>query len=581
MYSNTNRLKKFVGFMIVAVTMLIIPQSVKAATPITGGDSKENATEITHGVDYISTNMEGYYKITLPSNTYCVGVGYDEYSTVYHSIDTIYSGVEETSCIINNYAKGDMVYVESIPSQYLSEGQEIIFRIYTSKAESCSFKVILGTAYGKTVAPTIDLNKDYSLSVPFGNSWTPSCYYKFVAPYSGKYKASVEYNTILPQDIWIAYKDGTEVQSQWSTVNNRFGYCTFNVTQGMTYYVVLPLKSAGNMTFSVSNTKVSSITLNTTQLSMNRNDQYLLEAVALPENAVDRTVSFSSSNPDVASVSEEGWITAKSVGSANITVTANDGSGVVATCAVTVNPVAVQKITLAQSSKSFDFWDVYYSDGEYDEEIQIYVDTIEPADADNKAVVFASSNPSVAEVDNEGNLTLKSAGTTVITCSAADGFGASATCTVSVTKGLDRGSKFSVDNISYKVTSYPIDTVKTVSVYGVKNKNASKYTIPSTVSTNGEIFKVTEIGSKAFYNCKKAKTIQIGKNITKIGKKSFANCKALKKLEVKSTRISSVAKDSLTGINKNAQIIVPASKYKKYQKLFADKGQKSSVKIKK
>ncbi len=298
---------------------------------------------------------------------------------------------------------------------------------------------------------------------------------------------------------------------------------------------------------------------------MKKNEQFLLEATALPEDAVNREVSFSSSNPEVASVSEEGWITAVKAGTAVITAAAEDGSGVTASCTVTVNPIAVQKITLDCNNLTYDYWEVYDEYSEYeDEDLQINVTGMEPSDAENKDVVFSSSNPAVAEVNSEGYLTLKNAGTTVITCSAADGFGASATCTVTVIKELGKGEKFTSGDLKYKVTSYPSDTEKTVNV-----------------SVNGKKYKITEVASKAFYNCKKAKTIQIGSNVKKIGKKAFGNCKSLKKLEVKSKKISSVAKDSFSGINKKAQIKVPASKLKKYRTLFAKKGQRSSVKIKK
>ncbi|MDD6694956.1 MAG: Ig-like domain-containing protein [Firmicutes bacterium] len=585
MFSKTHNLKKWVAFMIVAMVLLATPKNVKAATVIAGGDSEENAVAITPGVDYISTSMNSYYKVTLPANTYCVGIAYDEYSEAYLNVDSWYLG-HGGSIGDSSYAHNEIYYAkDGVPSAYLAEGQEVIFGVETTKADNCRFKVVVGTLYSRKNAPTIELNKSYSVSVPCScnGSYGLDSHYKFVAPYSGTYKVSAQYTTTDSQEIYIRYKDGIAVStSYWAKQSKNKGYATFDVTQGMTYYVDIPLDEPGDITFSVSNQRVSSIALNTTQLSMKKNEQFLLEATALPEDAVNREVSFSSSNPEVASVSEEGWITAVKAGTAVITAAAKDGSGVTASCTVTVNPIAVQKITLDCNNLTYDYWEVYDEYSEYgDEDLQINVTGMEPSDAENKDVVFSSSNPAVAEVNSEGYLTLKNAGTTVITCSAADGFGASATCTVTVIKELGKGEKFTSGDLKYKVTSYPSDTEKTVSVYGVSNKKLSKYTIPSNVSVNGKTYKVTEVASKAFYNCKKAKTIQIGSNVKKIGKKAFGNCKALKKLEVKSKKISSVAKDSFSGINKKAQIKVPASKLKKYRTLFAKKGQRSSVKIKK
>lgn len=577
MFSKTHNLKKWVAFMIVAMVLLATPKNVKAATVIAGGDSKENAVAITPGVDYISTSMNGYYKFTLPANTYCVGIEHDKYSEVYSDIKTNRYNMYE-----DNYGTNCLAYTDKVPSEYLAEGQEVIFDVFTTKADNCQFKVVIGTLYNMQAAPTIELNKSYSVSVPYSVYHASESHYKFVAPYSGKYKVSAQYTTTDSQEIYMKYKDGTDVTRGWTQESRNKGYVTFDVTQGMTYYLEIPYGNKGDITFSVSNQRVSSIALNTTQLSMKKNEQFLLEATALPEDAVNREVSFSSSNPEVASVSEEGWITAVKAGTAVITAAAKDGSGVTASCTVTVNPIAVQKITLDCNNLTYDYWEVYDEYSEYeDEDLQINVTGMEPSDAENKDVVFSSSNPAVAEVDSDGYLTLKNAGTTVITCSAADGFGASATCTVTVIKELGKGEKFTSGNLKYKVTSYPSDTEKTVSVYGVSNKKLSKYIIPSNVSVNGKKYKVTEVASKAFYNCKKAKTIQIGSNVKKIGKKAFGNCKALKKLEVKSKKISSVAKDSFSGINKKAQIKVPASKLKKYRTLFAKKGQRSSVKIKK
>lgn len=83
--------------------------------------------------------------------------------------------------------------------------------------------------------------------------------------------------------------------------------------------------------------KVTGITLNMSSLSLTEDDTYTLSATVSPSNATDKSVSWSSSNPSVATVSTSGKMTAVNAGTATITVTANDGSGVKATCSVTVN----------------------------------------------------------------------------------------------------------------------------------------------------------------------------------------------------------------------------------------------------
>lgn len=89
------------------------------------------------------------------------------------------------------------------------------------------------------------------------------------------------------------------------------------------------------------NAKVESITLSPDTLTLDAGDTGLLSATVLPGNAFDTSVTWASSKDDVATVSQEGLVTAVAVGEAKITATANDGSGVVGEATVTVNPAPV------------------------------------------------------------------------------------------------------------------------------------------------------------------------------------------------------------------------------------------------
>jgi uncharacterized protein YjdB len=85
--------------------------------------------------------------------------------------------------------------------------------------------------------------------------------------------------------------------------------------------------------------KVSSISLNKTSASLAIGGTVELSVSNVsPSDAVDKTVTWSSSNSSVASVNSTGVVTAEAAGSATITATANDGSGKTATCSVTVYP---------------------------------------------------------------------------------------------------------------------------------------------------------------------------------------------------------------------------------------------------
>lgn len=61
--------------------------------------------------------------------------------------------------------------------------------------------------------------------------------------------------------------------------------------------------------------------------------------------------------------------------------------------------------------------------------------TVEPADATNKAVTWASNDNNIATVSEGGTVTAINAGTATITATAADGSGISASCNLTVTHG--------------------------------------------------------------------------------------------------------------------------------------------------
>ncbi len=176
------------------------------------------------------------------------------------------------------------------------------------------------------------------------------------------------------------------------------------------------------------NVLVTSITLNKTSLSLQTGQEETLTATVKPDNATNKTVTWSSSNTNVATVTA-GKVTTKSAGTATITCTANDGSGVKATRAVTVtNPVIkVTSITLNKSSLSLQ-----------QGQEETLTAAVKPDNATNKTVTWSSSPTGVVTVDN-GKVKAVTAGTTTITCRANDGSGVYAICAVTVTSPLKKG----------------------------------------------------------------------------------------------------------------------------------------------
>ncbi len=121
---------------------------------------------------------------------------------------------------------------------------------------------------------------------------------------------------------------------------------------------------------SIDPSEVSSVSLDKTSLSLQVGGTATLKATVLPATAKLKTVIWSSSDEAVATVDENGRVTAHSLGSATITVTTKDG-GFTASCEVNVIPTPSPKnlkattetddITLYWSSTTGAVYSVYHS----------------------------------------------------------------------------------------------------------------------------------------------------------------------------------------------------------------------------
>lgn len=88
-------------------------------------------------------------------------------------------------------------------------------------------------------------------------------------------------------------------------------------------------------------------------------DKIQLEATVLPENADDKTVTWSSSNENAATVDADGLVTITAPGTAVIAATANDGSGVKGVCLIS-GLSGLDNVTYTSAA---DKKDVYSVDG--------------------------------------------------------------------------------------------------------------------------------------------------------------------------------------------------------------------------
>ncbi len=167
---------------------------------------------------------------------------------------------------------------------------------------------------------------------------------------------------------------------------------------------------------------VTSISLNKASLTLNEGEEETLTPTVKPDNADDKSLTWTSSDSSVAAVDENGKVTAVSKGFATIKAETKDGSGKSATCDVTVKRL-VASIEFDKASIT-----MYRGSSDVTETLS---PTVLPVDASNTNIQWTSSNTSVATVSN-GVVTGKAPGTTIITALAEDGSGINATCDVEV-----------------------------------------------------------------------------------------------------------------------------------------------------
>ena len=147
-----------------------------------------------------------------------------------------------------------------------------------------------------------------------------------------------------------------------------------------------------------------------------------LEVAYTPAETNVKNVTFSSSNANVATVSNTGLVTGIAQGNVTITATAEAATGTItATSSITVTSISVTSVSLDTNSATVKTGKTV-----------TLVATVYPSNATNKNVSWSSSATSIATVSNSGVVTGVSAGSATITVTTADG-NKTAQCVVTVT----------------------------------------------------------------------------------------------------------------------------------------------------
>ncbi len=224
---------------------------------------------------------------------------------------------------------------------------------------------------------------------------------------------------------------------------------------------------------------VSSVSLNKTSLTLTEGENETLTATVGPDNATDKTVTWSTSDASVATVDQSGRVTAVKAGSATITAKAGDKT---ATCSVTV-----EKLVIPVSSVSLNKTSLTLTEGES----ETLTATVDPDNATDKKVSWSSSNTKIATVDSNGKVTAVKAGTVTITAKAGD---KTATCAVTVEKLVIPVSSISLNKTSLTLIEGESETLTaTVDPDNATDKTVTWSTSDASVATVDQSGRVTAV----------------------------------------------------------------------------------------
>ena len=264
-------------------------------------------------------------------------------------------------------------------------------------------------------------------------------------------------------------------------------YCFYNVNKSIPIYVPANSVKAYKKAKEWKNfTNIQAIIVEPTSISFADASENLivgktmkLEATITPEDATNKTIIWTSSNTDVATISSEGIVTAKGAGTTIITATTNNGK--TAKCTITVE----QPVTaIALSDATTSLWVG---------KTKTLTATVTPTTSSNTAVNWSSSDNNVATVSSKGVITAKSKGTCTITCTAADGYGAKSTCEVTVKQQVTEialsettASLWVRETNTIKATATPTTANNTNVSWSSSNKNVATVSSKGVITAKGE-----------------------------------------------------------------------------------------------
>lgn len=226
--------------------------------------------------------------------------------------------------------------------------------------------------------------------------------------------------TTIGADVFkncVKFNSITIPRATTSAQESAFSYPSALTIYGVAGTYAETFASEIGATFVNKEVKATEVTLNKTEVTINKGSTEKLIMTVTPADFTDE-ISWRSSDENVVTVSENGTITARNTGTATLKLTVGSVS---TTCKVTV----LQPVTSVYFSKSSVSVEALSETG--------LTVSVSPSNAENKTLLWTSSAPEIASVDENGKVTAHKKGEATIKAEATDGSGKYDTCKIIVT----------------------------------------------------------------------------------------------------------------------------------------------------
>ncbi len=420
-------------------------------------DNEGNTTSLKPGIAYITVKMEdsdfsNSIKITVSD--------IEEVEEENHESTPVEVETPEEETIINeNISVSNITVSINRNTIYIGETEKLDYKIIPSDA---SIQKVIFTSNNEKVArvdengnitavgegvcdiivTTVDNNKTAYVTINVVSKKIDANSIKLNKKELSLYVG--EKNTLT---YLLDPKNATNEVS-WSTSNdnvvsvNQNGYITAKSAGNARITVTTSNGLTDYCDVSVTNRiiEANSIKINKSSTTIIEGGSETLNVIFNPTNTTNKTLTWESSNSSVASVDQNGKVSAKSAGSATITAISSNNKTSSCTVNVSKKTINVTSIKLNNTSLTLEINDKRSLTYE-----------ITPSDATNQNVTWVSSNSAVVSVDNKGNITALKSGSAVITVKSVDGSKTSQ-CNVTVKEPLKvTGIEISIRNMTLNI----------------------------------------------------------------------------------------------------------------------------------